>query len=865
MNYHSMIKSRVILVLVFFAVSAAAALAQRSTRDVYVDKTGVMRWGHNREEVKGFGINYTAMFAHAYRQAKRLDISLEEAIDNDIYHFSRLGFDLFRVHVWDTEISDTLGNLLDNDHLRLFDYALSKMKARGMNFVITPIAFWGNGWPEPDDPTPGFSKKYGKDACLTNPGAIQAQERYLAQFVSHVNRYTGIAYKDDPAIIAFEVSNEPHHREEPEKVTRFIQGMVEAIRSTGCKKPVFYNISHSIHLVDAYFDAGIQGGTFQWYPTGLGAGHELEGNFLPNVDDYRIPFADNPAFRNAAKLVYEFDAADVGRSYIYPAMARSFRTAGIQIATHFAYDPTYMADVNTEYGTHYMNLSYAPAKALSLMIASEVFHQVPMYRDFGNYPDNTTFGNFRVSYNEDLAEMVTETTFIYTNDTETAHPSPGKLEKIAGHGHSTLVAYGGTGAYFLDKIEDGVWRLEVMPDVVWLHDPFERTSPRKKVAAIHWAAHPMTVNLPSLGNSFKVEGINEGNNYGATAVDGTFTISPGTYFLVSAGLSPKVKGPDRWKNITLNEFFAPASSLKETFVSHEPRATSPGRDYRVSAVIASPEKIESVRLYAWVQGFRPEVIDMARTKDGVYVATIPGEKIEAGTIRYHIVVGTGETFHTYPSGLQTHPRDWDFYDRNPYRADVIAPEAPVLLFNAATDVSRLSRQWTRNSGLKPSFDPGRSEFQVNVEKLFVRDPENPEGESIHDYSMRYPVVKNIGNRLDALAGKRTVVIRGRSLTDKETPVQLALVTRDGIAFGGIVVLGAEVADHALDLSSLKPVSLVTLPRPYPTFLPYFFERASTGKFDINDVEVIQISIGPGLSGEEKDKPQGIGIESIRLE
>ena len=74
-------------------------------------------------------------------------------------------------------------------------------------------------------------------------------------------------------------------------------------------------------------------------------------------------------------------------------MARSFRTAGIQIATHFAYDPTYLAYANTEYNTHYMNLVYTPQKALSLKICAEVFREIPMYADFGTYPENTIFEN----------------------------------------------------------------------------------------------------------------------------------------------------------------------------------------------------------------------------------------------------------------------------------------------------------------------------------------------------------------------------------------------------------------------------------------------------------------------------------------
>lgn len=204
-----------------------------------------------------------------------------------------------------------------------------------MKFVLTPIAYWPNGFPEPPEKTPGFATRYGKDACLTNPEAIKAQERYLFQFLNHTNRYTKVAYKDDPDILCFEISNEPHHEGSPSEVTAFINKMAASMRRTGCRKPILYNMSHKVHLVDAYLTSDIQGGTFQWYPTGLGARHELGGNLLPNVEKYPIPLASDVRFGKAAKFVYEFDAADVGRSYIYPAMARSFRETGIQLATHF--------------------------------------------------------------------------------------------------------------------------------------------------------------------------------------------------------------------------------------------------------------------------------------------------------------------------------------------------------------------------------------------------------------------------------------------------------------------------------------------------------------------------------------------------
>ncbi len=89
--------------------------------DVYVDEKGVMRWGHNKNEVKGFGVNYSVPFAHAFRTGQKLGVDLKAEIGKDVYHFSRLGFDLYRIHVWDTEISDEEGNLLENEHLDHFD------------------------------------------------------------------------------------------------------------------------------------------------------------------------------------------------------------------------------------------------------------------------------------------------------------------------------------------------------------------------------------------------------------------------------------------------------------------------------------------------------------------------------------------------------------------------------------------------------------------------------------------------------------------------------------------------------------------------------------------------------------------------
>ncbi len=363
--------------LAFFTDSLQAQKIKNSNALVYVDDQGVLRWTKSKQEASFFGVNYTVPFAYSYRAHKALGVDIEQAIRGDIYHLARLGLDAFRVHVWDTEISDSLGNLLENEHLRLFDFLLSELAKRNIRAIITPIAFWGNGYPEPDERTPGFSRVFGKGRATSNDTAIRAQENYLRQLFKHVNPYTKLSYTDDPNVIAVELNNEPSHSGPKAGVTDYINRLAAAVKSDGWVKPLFYNISQSPYYADAVAASDVNGFSFQWYPSGLVAGYEQKGNFLPNVDRYTIPYDTIPGFAKKARMVYEFESADVIQSYMYPAMARSFRDAGFQWATQFAYDPLALAYANTEYQTHYLNLAYTPSKAISILIASRVFHEVP--------------------------------------------------------------------------------------------------------------------------------------------------------------------------------------------------------------------------------------------------------------------------------------------------------------------------------------------------------------------------------------------------------------------------------------------------------------------------------------------------------
>ncbi|MGQ1889615.1 cellulase family glycosylhydrolase [Thermophagus sp. OGC60D27] len=824
-----------VLILIWNGFTFFSLLAQNNSH-AFVDGKGILRWSNDSSEIHGFGINYTVPFAHSFRMAKRMGISHEEAIRQDVYHFARLDLDLFRVHVWDTEISDSVGNLLENEHLRLFDFAIKEMKKRGMKFIITPIAFWGNGWPEPDEETPGFSHRYGKAACLTNPDAIIAQQRYLKQFINHVNPYTELAYKEDPDVIAFEISNEPHHNQPKEAVREYINKMVQAMRHTGTQKPIFYNMSHSIHLVDAYLEADIQGGTFQWYPSGLVAGHALRGNFLPYVDKYVLPFAGHRGFQNKAKIIYEFDPADVAGNYIYPAMARSFRVAGFQLATQFAYDAMFLAPYNTNYGTHFMSLPYAPQKAISLKIASAVFHEVPMKKDFGSYPENTRFEGFRVNYEADLAEYLSETRFFYSNHTHSEPPAPDHLKEIAGFGCSPLVQYTGTGAYFLDKLEDGVWRLEVMPDAYWLDDPYSPVSPNHPKAAVNHSLHEMQIILPDLGENFSAQKLAPSANNEWKSVNGKWMISPGVFILKAKKANRKIDPTDSYKNILIKEFVAPDTNLDTIIIKN----LTPSKAMVADSVCISFEIIASPlpkQVKVFIQRrWRPFEISAFKTGGNTFQALIPAELTHAGRLDYFISIKTEENrWLTYPSNLAGQPDDWDFVAKNTFHIDFLPATTPILLWKAGTHWSRTLSDGVGNVDLKPSFDEDYLLYQIAW-------PETQGKDDLPLHTFKYYFGDDIKGFRHLLNEKGYLMVEGQNLGDDQPELEISLITRSGSVRSKRIKLDRSDQKYKIPLQTMQPGKLALVPRAFPTFLPYFADVDHGLSFDFNDIECVQVSL-----------------------
>ena len=847
-------------------------LNAQKPRAVFQDQTGVVRWSDNKQEVSLFGANYCLPSACDYRAAKYVTNDLKKMVDEDMAHFARMGWDGLRLCLWgDYENSDSLGNLVNNDHLNLMDYVIFKAKQRGIYFLFSPIVTYSSQFPDAMRDTinrpVGFSAHYKKNELGTNPNAIAAQQNYLRQILNHVNPYTGIALKDEPGILFIEMINEPtHHSKDVEGSVRYINALVDAVRSTGCDKILYHNYSQDFNMAKPIGQSKVQGVSFAWYPTGLNSGNTLQGNYLPGIDRFSTEML-RPEISKLSRIVYEFDAADLLNGYMYPAMARSFRGVGAQFAAMFSYDMLATAPYNLGWQTHCLNMVYTPKKAVSAIIAAEVMKQVPRYKDYGNYPDNTSFGPFRVSYSEDLSEMVTQDKFFYANNTSTVPKDIPALKNIVGFGSSSVVKYDGKGIYYLDKIKSGVWRLEVYPDAVQISDPYNRPSPDKLVFRSLTKAWNMNVNLPDLTGAFAVHPLNPGNDYHTTASEGWFTIRPGVYILTSDKNFNKEGLPPSIGFVGMTEFYMPEDQELPTQVilNHQP-AYYAGKPITITANVYANKEPQSVSLY--LKGGRGFPIPMKKDTGYLYKAEIPANRAIEGWMEYSIVVRDGNTVINYPSGINKTPSDWDYNEVAVWKSAVVKEKTALRLINPAEDAGKLS--FTRiGDGIRfgiykliPSSETGEASFRLELALSYDAN--------LNDYTLSIPVKDKIISRSRDISMATTLTLNARGINQKQQ-AYITLVENDGTAWTKKVPLKEEWSEIPIPLNQLEISKSLLLPMGYPGEWKYWIEpsrlRGRKGdKVKIENIEWIQLSVRQSnMKKEDARKSSFIDIASAFIQ
>jgi hypothetical protein len=132
---------------------------------------------------------------------------------------AKFGVNMMRCHQMDAEWSTpnifqfTRGQRrndsrsLDPESMDRFDYLVHCLKEQGIYIYMDNLTYRrfkpGDGVDAVDGLTPA-AKPY---SCF-DPRLIELQKEFCAQLWCHVNPYTGLAYKDDPAVALTEIANE---------------------------------------------------------------------------------------------------------------------------------------------------------------------------------------------------------------------------------------------------------------------------------------------------------------------------------------------------------------------------------------------------------------------------------------------------------------------------------------------------------------------------------------------------------------------------------------------------------------------------------------------------------------------------------
>jgi len=117
-------------------------------------------------------------------------------------------------------IQPTLGTW-NETALQQLDYAVRDAEIHGEKVILTLNNYWSdfNGMQWYVDQVEGTG--HSVDDFYTNSGCQTAFKNYISMLLNRTNHYTGIQYKNDPGVFAWELANEPRCPSDPTGTTLY--------------------------------------------------------------------------------------------------------------------------------------------------------------------------------------------------------------------------------------------------------------------------------------------------------------------------------------------------------------------------------------------------------------------------------------------------------------------------------------------------------------------------------------------------------------------------------------------------------------------------------------------------------------------
>lgn len=209
-----------------------------SATNLSVDSKNGKIYDSSGQLVNLYGVNYfvrywllkkTLQYKYNMTDAQ-VNEQIKKEIDKDLDDLVYMGVNFIRVHIYEMEITDLDGTLRPNVQLDLMGYLLSRLQARGITFMLTPITgFFQPYFYQVDGRARSYSSYYSKKTYILGgyqspralgvekntgsndetPSLWARQEKYLNQLFAWINPYTGKPLGEDSSLGLVEVFNEP--------------------------------------------------------------------------------------------------------------------------------------------------------------------------------------------------------------------------------------------------------------------------------------------------------------------------------------------------------------------------------------------------------------------------------------------------------------------------------------------------------------------------------------------------------------------------------------------------------------------------------------------------------------------------------
>ncbi|HEX8904124.1 MAG TPA: hypothetical protein VF771_04740, partial [Longimicrobiaceae bacterium] len=436
-------------------------------------------------------------------------------------------------------------------------------------------------------------------------------------------------------------------------------------------------------------------------------------------------------------------------------------------------------------------------------------------------------------------------------------------------GSSPVVAYEGEGIYFLDRVREGVWRLELYPDAVDVDDPFEMQRVDRIVTRAIYRPWPMTVRLPDLGDAFTVQPVAQGNPAPSRAEGGRFVVRPGVYVLSARGPVDPATLPARIGRLGFAEYHAPRpDSIADRVLPAALPEYVAGRPVEIGARVVADADPDSVELWIRRTGigwFRPFAMRRSAAYD--WRATIPADSLEPGPHEYVVSVRHGDSTVTYPEGVHRRPWDWDFHTGAFWRTDVVTPATPLRLFRPAEDASSLA--FTRiGDAIRQGIFRIVPSAATGEPALHLELPVNVGGLSPEDYTASLVVMDRIAGRRETVARATGVRMRVRGIGARQT-LFITLMEKDGTSWSAPVTPDTAWREITIPIAQFRAARGVKLPLGYPGTWNYWVDPAvgRGGPGDalrLPDVERLQLSLRREPGVDVRPGTYGVEVESVTL-